>query len=430
MLRFSLYNFCCFSVYTALVIALGFTANSTSAQTPLTTIENEGGDVRFQLNDDGGLLVPGTSRPENPNNSSIPATGSGTRMMWFPSKAAFRAGKVGLKRDGAQWNPSKVGFYSTAFGVDTEASADAATAMGRQTTASGKSATAMGRETTAEGPRATAMGWKTTADGISSTAMGRSTKASGATTTAMGFGTTASGTLAIAMGDETTASGNTATAMGERTIASSPTSLSIGSYNQANRLVDGTLFVVGNGNSRTRSDAMRLDENGNLTISGRLNQNSDRRLKTDIQSLGDSILSKLTELRPVRYEFRNQQTHPSGQHIGLLAQDVRKEFPRLVSEGAGGYLSLAYPKLSAVLVKGLQEQQAQIERQKTQLAEKEEQIDQLRAQQQEIEQRLTALESSTPSRAAGWAGALPIGGMGILIIGGLLGASLLHLYRR
>src|SRR6056297_788060 len=87
-------------------------------QTPTTTIQNGGADTRLQLNYDGGLLVPGTFGPTTPADS-IPAAGAGTRLMWYPAKAAFRAGRVGLFKDGTQWNATKVGDYSVAFGVDT-----------------------------------------------------------------------------------------------------------------------------------------------------------------------------------------------------------------------------------------------------------------------------------------------------------------------
>jgi hypothetical protein len=52
---------------------------------------------------------------------------------------------------------------------------------------------------------------------------------------------------------------------------------------------------------------------------------------------------------------------------------VRKEFPELVSEDSEGYLSLAYPKVTALLLKGLQGQQATIQRQQTRLEKRRQQ---------------------------------------------------------
>lgn len=47
-----------------------------------------------------------------------PNTGAGTRMLWYPRKAAFRAGRV----TGTQWNNANIGDYSFACGVNTTAS--------------------------------------------------------------------------------------------------------------------------------------------------------------------------------------------------------------------------------------------------------------------------------------------------------------------
>jgi len=469
-------------------------ATTAPAQTPNATIENGNDEVRLQTFYNGGLLAPGTIVVDGTENDSIPAEGAGTRLMWYPEKAAFRAGRVGRNFDGTQWDASNVGVYSVAFGVDTEASGFAATAMGYETTASrsystamgfrtiasGGQSTAMGSQTTASGNGSTAMGFETTASGSGSTAMGNGPTASGIGATAMGNGTTASavgatamgqnatasapiatamgaGTTAsnsfatamgfdteasayisMAMGERTTASGRAATALGVATEAATERSLSLGQCNSSNQPSgDGTLVVVGNGSydrpnnqCGSRSDALELDDQGNLTISGSLTEGSDRRLKTGIEPLGDGAIEALQKIDPVRYRFKDQRAHPSGQQIGLVAQDVRKEFPTLVSEGSGGMLSLAYPKLTAVLLKGLQEQQATIEKQQSRLEKQQstieaqqEQLEALEAENENIKERLVALEEErSTARPAGLVG--PWGLAFLLGLGGL-GAGLL-----
>jgi hypothetical protein len=180
-----------------------------------------------------------------------------------------------------------------------------------------------------------------------------------------------------------------------------------------------TLFVVGNGTGdftcQSTSDALVLDDQGNLTVSSQ-GTFSDRRLKTDVEPLGDETLQKLAALRPVRYEFKNQKTRPSGEQIGLVAQDVQAEFPELVRTGSGEHLTLAYPKLTAVLLKGLQEQQRQIEA-------KDETIARLESNQQAIRKRLARLESRAglSSATAGAAGSSSLWSLALLLAGGLLG---------
>ena len=75
-------------------------------------------------------------------------------------------------------------------------------------------------------------------------------------------------------------------------------------------------------------------------------------MKTGIEDLG-AVLDALQNIDPVRFHFENGQSYPSGSQIGLIAQDVQAHFPELVREASGGMLSLAYPKFSTVLLKGL-----------------------------------------------------------------------------
>jgi trimeric autotransporter adhesin len=112
------------------------------------TITADAGALKVQGVD--GLLVTGTY-----GSGTIPATGAGTRMMFYPKKSAFRAGYV----DGTQWDDANIGHYSTAMGYGTTASGDLSTAMGYGTTVSGDVSTAMGEGTTASGNSSTAMGW-------------------------------------------------------------------------------------------------------------------------------------------------------------------------------------------------------------------------------------------------------------------------------
>jgi len=125
----------------------------------------------------GGLLFSGTA-------GGLLASGAGTRLMWYPAKAAFRAGYV----DGTQWDDTNIGYYSVAMGYKTKASGDYSTAMGYNTTASGNFSTAMGAGTIASGYYSTAMGSLTTASGIISTAIGEYVTASAQNSITIGKG--------------------------------------------------------------------------------------------------------------------------------------------------------------------------------------------------------------------------------------------------
>ena len=137
-----------------------FGASSGGSPRPLPVTEggdDHPADVRPAA--DGGFLARGAL-----NVGAIPASGAGTRMMWYPNKAAFRVGTV----TGTQWDDANVGGSSIAMGLDTIANGGASTALGSHTTASGGNSTALGAFTLANGGNSTALGWQTTASGSAS----------------------------------------------------------------------------------------------------------------------------------------------------------------------------------------------------------------------------------------------------------------------
>jgi hypothetical protein len=247
--------------WTSNIDAAGFTLNGNSTVSGNLTLDSTsnatkgfvlinptGGNVgigtttprtKLELGGDGAILATGTYG----SGWTEPNLGVGTRMMWYPRKAAFRAGGVAT----TQWDDANIGAYSAAMGANTIASNTGSIAMGNITTASGYISTAMGAETIASGWNSTAMGYRTTSSNNYSTAMGNGTTASGDTSTTMGTGTTASGTYStamgaatiasgtgsIAMGNSTTASGALSTTMGQNTIANNTYSIATGYYTTA-----------------------------------------------------------------------------------------------------------------------------------------------------------------------------------------------------
>ncbi|HEC68989.1 MAG TPA: hypothetical protein ENI31_01695, partial [Candidatus Omnitrophica bacterium] len=192
--------------------------------------------TKLELNNDGAILAIGTYG----SGWTEPNLGAGTRLLWYPRKAAFRAGYV----SGTQWDNTNIGIYSTAIGYNTEASGGYSIAMGYNTIAS--------------------KDW--------STAMGRNTTASGYYSTAMGYYTTASENYSTAMGGNTTASGYYSTAMGRYTKAEAYADVAIGSYNAGggsatNWVSTDPIFEIGIGTSDTdRANALTVLKNGLVGI--------------------------------------------------------------------------------------------------------------------------------------------------------------------
>ena len=81
-------------------------------------------------------------------------SGEGNKLIWYASKAAFRAGYV----TDAQWNSNQVGIHSFAAGFNTIASGPGSTALGARATSAGAGSMAIGYTTYSGGHYSTAMG--------------------------------------------------------------------------------------------------------------------------------------------------------------------------------------------------------------------------------------------------------------------------------
>ena len=272
------------------------------------------------------------------------------------------------------------GVTSTAIGNNSTASGETSIAMGFETEATDSASIAMGYQTTSTGGASTAMGFITTASGFGSTSIGYKTTASGYGSTSIGYQTTASGYGSTSIGYQTTASGNSSTAIGKNTIASDFGSLVIGQYNLSGSTVTNsatewnyanTAFVIGNGTfSNAKSDAFKVMVNGNttvgnnLTVSGDIVVSSDARLKANIVSLG-ATLAKLLLIDGKTYTMKKD----GKQKIGVLAQDIQKVFPELVTTDDKDMLAVNYQGLVPVLINALKEQQSEIDNYRKEVSE-------------------------------------------------------------
>ena len=77
---------------------------------------------KLTLENDGGILAIG----DFGNGETLMTSGAGTRFIWYPRKAAIRAGQV----TGTQWDETNIGNYSVAFGFNTKASSIKSVVLG------------------------------------------------------------------------------------------------------------------------------------------------------------------------------------------------------------------------------------------------------------------------------------------------------------
>lgn len=410
-------------------------------------------------------------------------SGAGSKMMWIPSKGAFRAGVIGpvsgdLNADGNAWNFDSIGLYSFAAGRQNVAKWYGSVAMGIGNRSLSNNSIALGFKNIVQGINSVGGGEGNHIMGNNSIAMGLANHINTSSGYAFGRENTVNYDEAISIGrgnlndqyytytfgDDNTAYGQGSTVIGRSNIARGRASVAIGLSNHANSYLSTVLgmfndtiagsnpatwidtdplFMIGGGqggnsrknammilkngkagfgtntplallhtkyNSQQTNPQLMLEEaqddysrltfkninagywnieaytrqpntdndfarlnfyfslnnyilslrgNGNAVLTGNLYQNSDEQLKKNIEPLKNS-LSKLIQLNGYNYEWKDT-VRGKGEQVGLLAQEVEKQFPQLVMTDENGKKSVAYGNMVPVLLQAIKEQQQQID---------------------------------------------------------------------
>ncbi|HUR19811.1 MAG TPA: tail fiber domain-containing protein, partial [Vicinamibacterales bacterium] len=274
-----------------------------------------------QLSQAGSVVANGTF-----GQGVAPASGSGTRMMWYPGKAAIRAGRV----TGNEWDDGSVGLYSTAFGVNTRASNTGSTALGYLTSATGEFSTASGHFTSASGESSTALGDSTIAAGLSGLAFGSHNAVTGNWAAGGGVNSAAAGSVALAFGNSVSASGDLSVTLGNRAVTTPAAkgSFVFGDSSSTNaftsfapnefvvRAAGGVGFYT---NAATTS-GVELAPGGSSWAAL-----SDVNVKENFRDVdGEDLLAKLADV-PIR-EWNYKAQDRALRHMGPTAQDFRAAF--------------------------------------------------------------------------------------------------------
>ena len=102
-----------------------------------------------------------------------------------------------------------------------------------------------------------------------------------------------------------------------------------------------------------------------LTVAGTLTETSSRRYKKNIKPITDQ-LKKLIQLQGVEYDRKESQNH----EIGLIAEEVNKVYPDLVSKNNEGQTEgIQYSKLTSVLVESIKELKSLVDSQNNRIQE-------------------------------------------------------------
>jgi hypothetical protein len=381
------------------ILVIAASASAAFAQSDSAFAVSKSGVNLLRLNTDGAFVVRGTQ-----DVGLIPATGAGPRLMWFPTKYAFRAGKVD-SFGAAYWDLASIGYGSVSLGENSRASGDHSFAANLATTASGSESVALGNNGTASGDRS--FGFNGTASGTGAVAIGSGAQATNDDALAMGPSSIAGGLASIVIGPSI-ANGSFGVAIGLQNSASGNFSVAIGkNARTANR--QGSV-VLGDGCAGFSSDSVYPTANNQFVARGcggiklYTSQNlssgvevaagggswssiSDRNVKENFTPLdGEEILKRL---RKVPVSSWNYKTQPSEiRHIGPMAQDFFAAFKVGESDRLINSLDIDGVNLAGVraLDTRTAKQQAQIEKLEKSNVE-------LKKQNEELLKRLEKLEA-------------------------------------
>jgi len=323
--------------------------------------------VRGSIN---GFAVTGTL-----GTGVAPTSGAGTRLMWFPGKAALRAGMLD-ETHAAAWDIPNVGAGSLAAGLNVLASGDGSQAFGNGSTASGFNSRSFGTGATASGDYSTAIGPNPTASGNASTAIG--------------FLAASSGANSLALGERVTASGANSTAIGFNASTNDQEGSFVYGDHTFAGVVDATSpnqFVVRASGGFELRTSNTLSTGCNLPAgSGSWDCSSSVSLKTDFEPVdGEAVLARVRALPVQRWSYR---TEPGVRHLGTFAEDFRRAFGLGTGETAIGLLDMDGVNLAAA-----QALERRTQDLRARLAEQDLEIGLLRSQLGDLVRRLEHLES-------------------------------------
>jgi hypothetical protein len=381
--------------------------------------------VKLHLAGDGAILATGTAG-SGWNGGSL---GAGSRMMWIPSKGAFRAGYAISN----YWDSTNIGKYSASFGTNNLSSGEYSFSAGKYNAVVSTGSVALGyNNTIMNGEGTVALGYNnlvsSTLSGSFSVGYGNIVFSTGSSKIvgAIGYSNTVEGDGgSIAIGNHSEIYGESSFAFGTDfngsypLIINSANSFAFGQHVALNSAANSSMGInmkgVTNSGKLTISSnnsvGIKLGSNTNHTISSpnifaildgdvgigdanptylldvyrsadsgitarirdsdgscTLNPgagaswscSSDERLKRNILDINKG-LNEILSIRPVNYYWKNAP-EDSLYKMGFVAQELKEIIPEAVFlEEDSGYYSISESVLIPILVKAVQEQQAEIE---------------------------------------------------------------------
>jgi hypothetical protein len=338
----------------------------------------------FQVNGDDGFLAAGLY-----GSGTDVSPGAGSRMHWYPKKAAFRVGAV----SGVHWDDAKIGSYSFATGYNSIASGAYSTAIGNACSASGANSFALGFGCNSTRSSAVSIGSACEASGDFAVAIGRAIIAGDSSAIGLGYHSNATGKYSLAFGAYTTASGNYSITMGWY----ANTNKKKGSFVYAdNSSTTATLSTADNQFMVRASGGVNFFSNSDLTAGvslppggGSWASVSDRNKKENFKKVDmEKILKGIEAIEVTSWNYKTQAS--TVRHIGPMAQDFYKLFN--FGESDTTITSIDIDGINLIALKALALKTNELKRSADEVAELKLKLKALEKEKMLLEKRIVAIE--------------------------------------
>ena len=100
-----------------------------------------------------------------------------------------------------------------------------------------------------------------------------------------------------------------------------------------------------------------------LYVDGSIYNPSDEKLKENIESISQEQMDNLFKINPIYFSYKKDKEKTK--HFGVLAQDVEKIFPELVSDK--DYKTVNYQELIPIMLSKMKQMQQEIDELKLQI---------------------------------------------------------------
>ena len=374
-----------------LTLALTAVVTLSVATVPLaaqsaTIIQAQSGNPlgdRFKVDSSGGFVAYGFTKDVGGTSgcaSLIPASGPGTRFMWFPCRGSVRFGRVPMGQ--ANWDDANMDDFTFAGGNQVVASDYGAFAYGDMVTVSSIVGVGFGSGTTVSGTAGFAAGASNTCSGFACTAIGYYAKAGGQGSVALGYKVTANNDYTTALGYRASNNGKTGTFVwGDESTTDSV-------RNQANN--EFRIRAAGGIRLRTSANAnVAVGSNGATGCdlpagSGSWACASGRDVKENIEDVdAEGVLAKLRSVPVTTWNYIAEGKEV--RHMGPFAQDFYSAFGLGTDSTAIGMIDFNGVSMAAIKA---------LEQRTTELRAAQQALEESAARLERLEERVARLEKA------------------------------------